>query len=170
MNKKQYKTKKGTYSLPAVYYTDKHGYFSVDEPTKNGKIKCYLPKQDTSKTVNIDALDKVAIIREENPLDLKINDIYNIAAGSQKLSFTVASVEDNKLILKCTGTGKNTQITNEFSVVSFSAFIKQLQKEGYSVNVTAANTNESNNKSIWIIGGIVGIGVVTYLITKKKNE
>jgi len=170
MKTTKYKTKQRTYNLPAVYFTN-HGYISVNKLNGN-KIRSYIPEQETSKTINICELDKVNIIRTEKPLDLNVGDIYTITSPQKngKMQFTVVSVNENDLQLKILKDGK-TDVTGEFSVVDFSAFIKTLEETGRFIVVMEHKGNTTTNTKKIIIGGIVlavGLGVAIGLKNRNK--
>ena len=155
MNTKEYKVGGKIYKLPAVYYTN-NGYVSVTKVNGNN-IRVYIPTEETTKIVGIEAIDKANIIRTEQPLDLKNGDVYTITSPQKngKLQFTVVSVNENDLQLKVLRNGK-TDVTGEFSVVDFSAFIKMLeQTDGFNVVSERKINTTSGNIKKWIIGGIV---------------
>lgn len=169
MNTKEYKVGGKNYKLPAVYNTN-NGYVSVTKVNGNN-IRVYIPTEETTKIVGIEAIDKANIISTEQPLDLKNGDVYTITSPQKngKLQFTVVSVNENDLQLKILKGGK-TYVSGEFSVVDFSALIKTLeQTDGFNVVSERKSNTTSGNIKKWIIGGIVLLAVGgIYLGLRKK--
>jgi hypothetical protein len=157
-----------TYDLPAVAYTSEGEYIAITNIPVKGKevAKVYNPNRDTHKNITADELNNISILRYEKPLDLKVNDCYSFNSGKRAMKFTVVSVNDNDLQLKCEGTGKNTIVTSEFNVVEFSAFIKNLEQQGIPI-ASGRNSSNSNTKKYLIIGGIV-LAIATAIVVSKK--
>ncbi|MBP5369779.1 MAG: hypothetical protein J6Z01_15150 [Bacteroidales bacterium] len=174
----KYKSAKSTYNLPAVYLIDKTGssdktqYFSVNKPQKYGmtyKVRGYIPAEETSKTVELNELDKVPIIKELKPLSLKVGDVYEAqVANNKKMKFTVVSVNDdtNELQLKVEAQGKNTTVTNEWSITDFTALYYQLGEENFTITRKA----ETNNKKYLVIGGIALAAIGLIVLIKKASS
>ena len=171
----KYKSAKSTYNLPAVYLIDKTGssdktqYFSVNKPQKYGmtyKVRGYIPAEDTTKTVELNELDKVPILRELKPLSLKVGDVYE----ANKMKFTVVAVNEdtNELQLKLEAQGKNTTVTNQWSITDFTALYYQLGEDNFTIT-RKADSPKNNTKTILIVGGIVAAIGLIVLIKKAAS-
>ena len=169
----KYKSAKSTYNLPSVYFVDNNNqYISVNKPQKQGmtyKVSVYIPAEETTKTVELNELDKVPIIKELKPLSLKVGDVYEAqVANNKKMKFTVVSVNDdtNELQLKVEAQGKNTTVTNEWSITDFTALYYQLGESNFTISRKA---DKNNKKTFLIVGGIVAAIGLFVLIKKAAS-